>query len=1100
MPPAVEALADSALVTVLTPDDQVCGTGFVIDESGAVLTCHHVVDGLASVQLRGADGSTELADSDRIVYAPEVDLALIRTSARLGNPLAVVSEAGATTDFWTKGFHRLGEEIRAAFPVQGRIIGRTSVSYSSGDCDYDIDDVFVLRDDTIEPGLSGAPVLDPEVGVVVGVVSTRLLRQNDPGGFAVPISHALANPLLSEVIMRNEATIPAYGPYLNAPAARLLCKSVTESEIETLRELRRVDLDRRVPRLEIDDATAQFLTADMAVFALIGPSGVGKSTEIAALARRLPGQALLLRGSSLRPDSISVADVIESALTAVANGLLLPNNVGIAAARALPVDAGLIVLIDALNEAPLDRQAFEEWIARTRSWLRQTSARLIISCRPELWGETVGQLLPATLDHRESVVVSLGGFSSRELIEARRAYGLPPSIDWPILRLPLALSLYARSERRPVVNSEDLSINDVIETYIEETSRRLAKIRAGSPMSTQVTRDRLAEVAAQMWERDADVLRIQSFSEIFGTTEIVDSLVLEGVMSATPAGYRFVYDDVTSWLQAQRIDLDGELSTIAHDEQVSWRHVATAAMALRDFGRRDGIESLCARLMHLVEDAGTNDSLAIRVVEGTLLKVADARPYSAVLNRMVDFTTKADESLDDSLLFWRSVPMPLRERMGLLERLVSLDSYYGWRSKDWAMSLGPLEYLTHFSMVVYQLVQEEPNVGILALHPWLDNTTKLSGGEATVADVAMGILYRLRKQQTQLVWSVIIKAGAQCDKLITRLAMNDSEWLARMVSGTQSTEADDRFVINAAGMLERLSLPGEVMEPVRRAVADRYARGLNPELQSSALVILIKGEDDSRYVKPLIQAYRDGLPGADEWILSSAFSKAGDAVLPLMAEALDQEGRRETALAALASSDDAAVQAFADQLVRHYLEDASGVVDYSVCRYAEERLYKTAVPSDDLLAVIRHVIAAPPDSYRKILAYPLTNPRALRNQADRAALLQEFIDRPDDPEAISEAADGLIRALVEDPPLPDALTLLTRVLTRMDGHAADLKLLRAAFYERDKGFANMLAQFLTTGALTTLGTYTNQIKESVEAGEEPQRTVDQIYRNRRNLK
>ena len=168
---------------------------------------------------------------------------------------------------------------------------------------------------------------------------------------------------------------------------------------------------------------------------------------------------------------------------------------------------------------------------------------------PELWADVVGSLLSATLDHRESVVVSLGRFTNLELTRAAPAYGFPQTIDWPILRLPLALSLYADLDSRLAMNRDErASLNDVIEAYVVETLDVLPSL-GRMRVSAQVMRDRLAEIAAQMLEQDADVLGLQAFSEIFGTTEIVDSLVLEGVMSATPAGYRFVYDDVAELVE-----------------------------------------------------------------------------------------------------------------------------------------------------------------------------------------------------------------------------------------------------------------------------------------------------------------------------------------------------------------------------------------------------------------------------------------------------------------------------------------------------------------------------------------------------------------------
>jgi hypothetical protein len=143
MPPAVEAIADAALVAIMSHDGA-RGTGFVIDKHGTVLTCHHVIDGLSSVQLRAPDGSTHEVSEAAIVAAPEIDLALISAASPIGTPLPIVSEVTTATEYWTKGYHRLSEAIRAAFPVRGRIIGRTSVSYRSDTFGYEINDVFVI--------------------------------------------------------------------------------------------------------------------------------------------------------------------------------------------------------------------------------------------------------------------------------------------------------------------------------------------------------------------------------------------------------------------------------------------------------------------------------------------------------------------------------------------------------------------------------------------------------------------------------------------------------------------------------------------------------------------------------------------------------------------------------------------------------------------------------------------------------------------------------------------------------------------------------------------------------------------------------------------
>jgi hypothetical protein len=1089
MPPAVELLADSALVAIMSGDGEVRGTGFVIHEDGTVLTCHHVVDGLALIRLRGPGGSIQEAEGAAVIAAPDIDLALICVSSPFGAPLPVVSDAKATTEYWTKGYHRLGESIRAAFPVQGRIIGRTSVSYRTDTSSYDIPDVFVLRDDSIDPGLSGAPVLDPEVGVVVAVVSTKLVRNKEDGGFAVPIARAAAHRKLAKVVAHNQATIPVFGTYLNAPAARALCKDVTDSEIDNLAQLRSVDLSRRVPRSEVEAGIRRFLSSDVSIFALVGPSGVGKSTEVAAIAQQLPGRALLLRGSSLHRESTGgVSEAIRAALARAGGNRSLPDNPDEAIARALSPDSGLIVLLDAFNEAPFSGRAFEEWIANTRSWLRNKPARLIVSCRSELWRDLVGPPLSAKLDGREPVVIPLGTFSKKEYREAAQAYGLSVSIDWPILRLPLALRLCARHQQGPSQSLDAImSINDVIEAYVEDVARNLAVSGTRPPLSAQVMRNRLVETAALMLERGTDVVDMPALGEIFGTTITADALLSEGVMSSTPSGYRFVYDDVSDWLQAQRLDLESELRALTHGRGSSWRRIGPVASALRDVARREGAEALNARLLRLLENVGALDILTFQLIEEVLVKVADARPYGVVLSRMADVTVAALRSgiQLSSTGFWRSVPVPVPDRLELLRHLISFESDYPWRSKDWSRWDGrsPEDMSVYGnSAAAFHLIEREPELGIPALRSWLDDNTLLEGGEATVADVAMGILYQFRRRQEREVWSVMAKAGDRCGLLINGLAGDDPQWLARMVVAEGGNGSVDNFVVYVAYMLRDASLPSELTEAVYREVAERFVSGLPPGPRGWALNVLAKSPASRQYAQELILAYKNCVPGVNEWSLETAAAHgSSDIVLPVLVAALNQENeRRKEALLSMAHSNDLIVQSVGDKAVRRHLEKESGVVDYAVSRYAEERLWRSEFAGEDLLAVVRKVIAAPSESFRRILIYPLTDSHGLRDKTQCAMLLRELIEARDDDAALDQAARRLIYEVINGSSIPDAFALLQLTLTRLKPYAADY-----ALFDEAAGnirVASKLARWLTTGELIPPSSYAREFVARIESG------------------
>jgi hypothetical protein len=431
MPSAIENLADKALMAVLTADGNVCGTGFMVD-ADSVLTCHHVVDGAVLVKLQDPERSIHSVSRDAILSAPEIDLALLRVPGLHGTPLPLATGTEETAEYWTKGFHWLSPSIRAAFPVQGTIAGTTSVSYSTPTREYCINDVLVLRDDDIEPGLSGAPVLDRSAGVVVGIISTQLTRKNQRGGFAIPIGQAASQPALAPIVAHNAASVPAYGVFLNAPAARDLCAAVTGGALEGLATLRGVNLDRRVTRAEIEAVINQFMASDEPLLALVGPSGAGKSTELAALAQRTKCPTMLLRGSAIRRDCTDLGDAVTAALNQVPGLPLLPDRPDRALTHALVRSGGLMILLDGLNEAAMSVRRFEEWIASTRTWLQQTSSRLIISCQPELW-HNVGHLLEAPFGDRKPIVVSLAKFASRtrpvisiaaQLHEAARVFDL----------------------------------------------------------------------------------------------------------------------------------------------------------------------------------------------------------------------------------------------------------------------------------------------------------------------------------------------------------------------------------------------------------------------------------------------------------------------------------------------------------------------------------------------------------------------------------------------------------------------------------------------------------------------------------------------------
>jgi hypothetical protein len=1108
MPLAVEALADAALIAVLTPDGHVRGTGFMVDAS-SVLTCHHVVAGDVPVQMQDPEGSIHSVCRDAITSAPEIDLALIRAPGLGGTPLPLADGMEELGEFWTKGFHRLSPSIRAAFPVAGTITGTTSVTYSTYTAEYRIDDVLVLRDDDIEAGLSGAPVLDRTAGVVVGIVSTKLTRKDERGGFAIPVGHAAAHPALAATVAHNAAAVPAYGAFLNVPAALALCAAVTSSAVEHLVTVRRVDLSRHVARADIEAAVGRFFAAGVPLLTLVGPSGVGKSTELAALSQRTEIPMMLLRGSGMRPDCADLGEAVATALSEVPGEPILPDRADRALARVLASAGGLVVLLDGFNEAPMSGHAFEEWIARTRAWLRETNTRLILSCRPELW-QNVGRILEEPFGDHKPVTVSLGEFTIAEYERAAAAYGLPSTIQWPILRLPLALTLCARSQREPFPEGEvSLSINDVIESFFQESARRLAiGARTGS---AGVIRNRIYAVAAIMWESESDVIDGPSLDRTLGF-RMADALVVdEGMMAPARGGYRFVYDDVADWLKAQSLDLSAELATIQCDESYSWRRIAPVAYALRDVAGRAGEEALRTQLMELVDAAPDATGNACGVVMDTLVKIADARPYRYVLAGIAQLTLYQARSgryafmgQIDSTAFWRNVPIPLSEKLGFLRQLVPIDDHYisHFRPQDWARwDINDLDPIIYYSALCAQLVAQESAVGLPLLLPWFDDGTRLTGGsESTVADVAMGILFRLRRPQEEQVWNVMVQAGLRrCGSLIQQLVDSDPQWLGQVAARSEATSDDDALVVHSAYLLTFASLPERLEDSLREAVASRYEHGLSSELRSEAIMVLSRGSSAVHYVPTLIAAYHEGAPNIDEWaLLRTADAATGhlrEKILAVVIEALEGRGERsEATLGVLAHARDSSIVAVADRTVRRLLDEGSLTVNPAICGYVKDRLWSSKTASDDLIALTRRVIAAPADSGRRTLAGPLTSRHVLPEaESQRISLLQEFIDMPGDPAALIQAGDYIVKE-VESASADASLPILQRITMQLDPSDADRILFTGAW--NNSAFANMLARWLMTDVLRPPGKNTNLFKQMVSAGEAPNRVAQHIIDSR----
>jgi S1-C subfamily serine protease len=165
------------------------GTGFVIDDSGLILTCLHVVGDSVNVRVRFADGSESGATV--IVRKPENDLAVLRPDQV---PDDLVPAVLASSDSL-----QIGDEVFAAGnpfglsnSLSAGVVSGLKRSFKFKDTGEELRNL-VQFDAAVNPGNSGGPLVNRD-GEVVGVV-TALMNPTRQDvfigiGFAVPIETA----------------------------------------------------------------------------------------------------------------------------------------------------------------------------------------------------------------------------------------------------------------------------------------------------------------------------------------------------------------------------------------------------------------------------------------------------------------------------------------------------------------------------------------------------------------------------------------------------------------------------------------------------------------------------------------------------------------------------------------------------------------------------------------------------------------------------------------------------------------------------------------------------------------------------------------------
>lgn len=162
------------------------GSGFVLDETGYIVTNQHVVDGAEAISVRFAGGTRETAEI--VGEDPSTDVAVIRVDAprSLLEPLTLGDSDALGVG---EPVVAIGNPLNVGISVTTGIVSGLGRPITAPN-DYTIDNA-VQTDAAISSGNSGGPLLDLR-GTVIGI-NSQVASADDQSiaqgvGFAVPIN------------------------------------------------------------------------------------------------------------------------------------------------------------------------------------------------------------------------------------------------------------------------------------------------------------------------------------------------------------------------------------------------------------------------------------------------------------------------------------------------------------------------------------------------------------------------------------------------------------------------------------------------------------------------------------------------------------------------------------------------------------------------------------------------------------------------------------------------------------------------------------------------------------------------------------------------
>ncbi len=186
---------------------QGAGSGWILDESGIILTNNHVVAGANTITISLEDGRTFTIDAASVFTDQLNDLAVLKIDARDLPALKIGFSSKLRVGDWVVAIgNALGQGIRA---TQG-IVSRHDVTIpiTQGQTLYDL----IETSAAINPGNSGGPLVNL-AGEVIGITSAKIATVGVEGmGYAISTETAI--PIIEALVKNGYVIRPWLGVIL----------------------------------------------------------------------------------------------------------------------------------------------------------------------------------------------------------------------------------------------------------------------------------------------------------------------------------------------------------------------------------------------------------------------------------------------------------------------------------------------------------------------------------------------------------------------------------------------------------------------------------------------------------------------------------------------------------------------------------------------------------------------------------------------------------------------------------------------------------------------------------------------------------------------